>query len=64
MRIEGKKVFVDVERGRTVENWRPRRVGGGAVNRRLLPAKKGPKNTERKRARSPDRYERDNRRRY
>eukprot|EP00798_Chlamydomonas_sp_ICE-L_P002987 gene2987-12995_t len=28
-KIEGRRVVVDVERGRTVENWRPRRLGGG-----------------------------------
>ncbi|KAK9822157.1 hypothetical protein WJX81_000658 [Elliptochloris bilobata] len=28
-KIEGKRVTVDVERGRTVPNWRPRRFGGG-----------------------------------
>lgn len=28
-KIEGRRVLVDVERGRTVENWRPRRLGGG-----------------------------------
>ncbi|KAL7066530.1 RNA recognition motif family protein [Cryptosporidium serpentis] len=27
--IDGRKVIVDVERGRTVENWLPRRLGGG-----------------------------------
>ncbi|KAI8106141.1 hypothetical protein M9435_000688 [Picochlorum sp. BPE23] len=28
-RIEGKRCLVDVERGRTVPNWRPKRLGGG-----------------------------------
>lgn len=28
-KIEDKRVLVDVERGRTVPNWRPRRLGGG-----------------------------------
>eukprot|EP00884_Botryococcus_braunii_P002804 jgi/Botrbrau1/12524/Bobra.0169s0066.1 len=28
-KIEGRRVLVDVERGRTVPNWRPRRLGGG-----------------------------------
>jgi U1 small nuclear ribonucleoprotein len=27
--IDGKRVIVDVERGRTVADWRPRRLGGG-----------------------------------
>ncbi|KAG7672424.1 putative U1 small nuclear ribonucleoprotein 70 kDa [Nannochloris sp. 'desiccata'] len=29
MRIEGKRVLVDVERGRSVPGWLPRRLGGG-----------------------------------
>jgi U1 small nuclear ribonucleoprotein len=29
MRIEGKPIVVDVERGHTVPNWLPRRLGGG-----------------------------------
>lgn len=28
-KIDGRRVVVDVERGRTVRNWRPRRLGGG-----------------------------------
>ena len=28
-KIDGKRVVVDVERGRTVKSWRPRRLGGG-----------------------------------
>lgn len=28
-RIEGKRCVVDVERGRTVPNWKPKRLGGG-----------------------------------
>ncbi len=28
-RIEGKRCLVDVERGRTVPNWKPKRLGGG-----------------------------------
>ena len=26
-KIDGRRVLVDVERGRTVEDWRPRRLG-------------------------------------
>lgn len=29
LKIEGKKVMVDVERARTVSGWKPRRLGGG-----------------------------------
>lgn len=28
-KIDGKRVVVDVERGRTVKSWQPRRLGGG-----------------------------------
>lgn len=28
-RIDGRRIIVDVERGRTVRNWKPRRLGGG-----------------------------------
>jgi len=28
-KIDGRRVLVDVERGRTVRNWQPRRLGGG-----------------------------------
>eukprot|EP01065_Artemidia_motanka_P007956 TRINITY_DN13980_c0_g1_i1.p1 TRINITY_DN13980_c0_g1~~TRINITY_DN13980_c0_g1_i1.p1 ORF type:complete len:406 (+),score=146.31 TRINITY_DN13980_c0_g1_i1:122-1219(+) len=28
-RVEGRRILVDVEKGRTVRNWRPRRLGGG-----------------------------------
>lgn len=29
MKIAGRRIVVDVERGRTVKGWRPRRLGGG-----------------------------------
>ena len=32
-RIDGRKVLVDVERGRTVKGWLPRRLGGGKGGR-------------------------------
>jgi U1 small nuclear ribonucleoprotein 70kDa len=28
-KIDGRRVVVDVERGRTVKGWKPRRLGGG-----------------------------------
>lgn len=28
-KIDGRRIIVDVERGRTVKGWRPRRLGGG-----------------------------------
>ncbi len=71
MRIDGRKIFVDVERGRTVDNWRPRRLGGGAGSKRLHPAKKPSKSQQTqnhstsKRPRSHSRErEREPRRRY
>lgn len=30
-KIDGRRVLVDVERGRTVEGWRPRRLGKFSV---------------------------------
>ncbi|GIL87042.1 hypothetical protein Vretimale_14182 [Volvox reticuliferus] len=41
-KIEGRRILVDVERGRTVENWKPRRLGGGlgAPGREPKPPKK------------------------
>ncbi|KAF5828186.1 hypothetical protein DUNSADRAFT_18077 [Dunaliella salina] len=43
-KIEGRRVLVDVERGRTVETWKPRRLGGGlgAEGRAPRPPKKAP----------------------
>lgn len=37
MKIEGKRVLVDIERGRTVNTFRPRRLGGGLGTTRLGP---------------------------
>ncbi|KAF3440222.1 hypothetical protein FNV43_RR18505 [Rhamnella rubrinervis] len=34
-KIEGRRVLVDVERGRTVPNWRPCRLGGGLGTTRV-----------------------------
>eukprot|EP00440_Ansanella_granifera_P042199 gb/GFBE01045744.1/.p1 GENE.gb/GFBE01045744.1/~~gb/GFBE01045744.1/.p1 ORF type:complete len:320 (+),score=109.73 gb/GFBE01045744.1/:1-960(+) len=40
-KIDGRRVMVDVERGRTVEGWLPRRLGGGRGPGRLgKPSKK------------------------
>ncbi len=35
MRLEGRNIVVDVERGHTVPNWLPRRLGGGLGGTRL-----------------------------
>ena len=37
-KIDGRRVLVDVERGRTVRNWRPRRLGGGLGSTRATGA--------------------------
>ena len=29
LKIKGKRILVDVERGRTVKEWKPMRLGGG-----------------------------------
>jgi len=34
-KIDGRRVLVDVERGRTVKGWRPRRFGGGLGGTRI-----------------------------
>jgi len=34
-KIDGRRILVDVERGRTVKSWRPRRLGGGLGGTRL-----------------------------
>jgi len=39
-RIEGKRVIVDAERGRTTPNWRPMRLGGGLGGYAKQPSKK------------------------
>lgn len=33
MKIHGKRLLIDVERGRTVKGWKPRRLGGGLGGR-------------------------------
>ncbi|KAK9462858.1 RNA-binding domain-containing protein [Lipomyces oligophaga] len=36
--IKGRRILVDVERGRTVKTWKPRRLGGGAGGRHYTKA--------------------------
>ena len=33
-KIDGRRVVVDVERGRTIKGWKPRRLGGGKGGRK------------------------------
>merc|ERR1719160_1294502 len=42
-KIDGRRVMVDVERGRTVEGWLPRRLGGGRGPGRVGKPKEGKK---------------------
>jgi len=35
LKIDGRRVMVDVERGRTVQGWKPRRLGGGLGKTRM-----------------------------
>ncbi|KAJ3209286.1 hypothetical protein HK099_008530 [Clydaea vesicula] len=35
MKIDGRRILVDCERGRTVKGWRPRRLGGGLGGTRI-----------------------------
>jgi len=40
-KVDSRRLLVDVERGRTVRNWRPRRFGGGLGESRKTKPKKG-----------------------
>ncbi|KAI9318049.1 hypothetical protein BX666DRAFT_1582465 [Dichotomocladium elegans] len=42
IKILGRRITVDVERGRTVKGWKPRRLGGGLGNARSGPPEKPP----------------------
>ena len=43
-KIEGRRVLVDVERGRTVKGWLPRRLGGGLGDSRSTKSSSGFRN--------------------
>ncbi|CAF3875739.1 unnamed protein product [Adineta steineri] len=59
-KIDGRRVVVDVERGRTVKGWRPRRLGGGLGSTRRGGAPGGKRTgvEERRRSSSRDRKRR------
>lgn len=42
-KIDDRRIIVDVERGRTVRNWRPRRLGGGLGGRKKAADRDGPR---------------------
>jgi U1 small nuclear ribonucleoprotein len=39
-KIDGRRILVDVERGRTVKDWKPRKIGGGLGSSRKMRPKK------------------------
>merc|ERR1711962_1449649 len=57
-KIDGRRILVDVERGRTVKSWRPRRLGGGLGGTR----RGGPEDNIRHSGRDDARRDRDRRR--
>merc|ERR1712129_208128 len=64
-KIDGRRVMVDVERGRTVEGWLPRRLGGGRGPGRqgkLSKKKKKQQEAEKERQKEVERAERDEKR--
>lgn len=55
-KIDGRRIMVDVERGRTVEGWLPRRLGGGrGPGRQGKPSKKKKKQLEAEKQKERDR---------
>uniref|UniRef100_H2ZHW0 U1 small nuclear ribonucleoprotein 70 kDa n=1 Tax=Ciona savignyi TaxID=51511 RepID=H2ZHW0_CIOSA len=46
-KIDNRRVLVDVERGRTVKGWRPRRLGGGLGSTRAAPTDDAARRTDR-----------------
>merc|ERR1711988_591577 len=64
-KIDGRRVMVDVERGRTVEGWLPRRLGGGRGPGRqgkLSKKKKKQMEAEKERQKEIERAEREEKR--
>jgi len=58
LKIDGRRVMVDVERGRTVQGWKPRRLGGGLGKTRMATEEleqERERERERRRAGSRDR---------
>ncbi|KAH7566423.1 hypothetical protein JRO89_XS08G0157800 [Xanthoceras sorbifolium] len=58
-KLDGRRVLVDVERGRTVPNWRPRRLGGGLGTTRVGGEDVNQRNSgrEQEQSRAPSRSE-------
>ncbi|XP_067119315.1 U1 small nuclear ribonucleoprotein 70 kDa-like isoform X2 [Centruroides vittatus] len=55
-KIDGRRVLVDVERGRTVKGWLPRRLGGGLGGTRRGGPEVNVKHSGREETRLEDRY--------
>ncbi|KNC83245.1 hypothetical protein SARC_04501 [Sphaeroforma arctica JP610] len=55
MKIDGRRVAVDVERGRTVKGWKPRRFGGGLGGRKVVSGP--PRPVAREESRAPSSYD-------
>eukprot|EP00457_Paulinella_chromatophora_P011255 gb/GEZN01011385.1/.p1 GENE.gb/GEZN01011385.1/~~gb/GEZN01011385.1/.p1 ORF type:complete len:284 (+),score=40.95 gb/GEZN01011385.1/:32-853(+) len=66
-KVKGRRILVDVERGRTVRNWQPRRLGGGLGGTRLggddvnqkFSGREPPKSSSSRRGASSRRSDRD-----
>lgn len=57
-KVDGRRLLVDVERGRTVKGWLPRRLGGGLGNTRKGGPDENTRYSGREESRRPDsRYE-------
>ncbi|KAG0335918.1 hypothetical protein BG004_008265 [Podila humilis] len=55
IKILGRRILVDVERGRTVKGWKPKRLGGGLGSTRVGAPHENRSSTGRESARSRDR---------
>ena len=77
IKVDGRRILVDVERGRTIPDWQPRRLGGGLSGNqgqrrpKDQPPSRRPSSRERmaprrkrSRSRSREKYRDDRRRRY
>lgn len=53
-KVDGRRILVDVERGRTVKGWLPRRLGGGLGNTRKGGPDENTRYSGREESRRPD----------
>lgn len=62
LRLEGRRMLVDVERGRTVKGWKPTRLGGGLGSKRdgkMDPRERREREREKEREKERERSDRD-----